>query len=78
MTTADLDRIEALAKAVMDNPQSWDAIDAHRAAADPATVLELVRLARIGMDQEATSRAQYSVPEQPQWRGLSSADPASR
>lgn len=50
LTLADIERIEAAAKAVMDNPQSWDAIDAHRAAADPATVIELCRLARRGID----------------------------
>lgn len=82
MTTADLDRIEALAKATLDEPPTvsessqwfaWlEASNTFDAAADPATVLELVRLARRGMDQEATSRAQYSVPEQPQWRGLES------
>lgn len=82
LTPADLDRIEALANGAMDMPDidgDWDDYEewreAHndfRATADPATVLELVRLARLGMDQEATGRAQYAVPEQPQWRGLES------
>lgn len=87
LTLADIERIEALAKATLDEPptvpepqwSAWlDASNAFDAATDPATVLELVRLARLGMDQEATARAQYSVPEQPQWRGLAAADPAAR
>ena len=65
MTDADLDKLEALAKAALkakgDNAR-WEALDALESAANPATILDLIASAR--RDAEEIERLRAALAEQ--------------